>query len=39
VIEAALRGAGETVWRIGHIAASAEAPRTVLRNAETQWPG
>jgi phosphoribosylformylglycinamidine cyclo-ligase len=33
-----LEGHGETVQRIGRIVAAPE-PRTILLNAETQWPG
>jgi phosphoribosylformylglycinamidine cyclo-ligase len=33
-----LTAAGETVYRIGRVVAAPEA-KTVLRNAETQWPG
>jgi phosphoribosylformylglycinamidine cyclo-ligase len=31
------RSSGETVYRIGRIVPSPDAPRTILLNAETQW--
>jgi phosphoribosylformylglycinamidine cyclo-ligase len=34
-----LADAGESSFRIGRVVASVEPPRTILLNAETQWPG
>jgi phosphoribosylformylglycinamidine cyclo-ligase len=34
-----LQSEGETVFAIGRVVASSGSPHTVLRNAETQWPG